>query len=41
MLNDDWDLIIRTIMPVIDAESPVKGRPDWGLRFTITFLIPK
>jgi hypothetical protein len=24
-LNDDWNLIIRTIIPVIDAESPAPG----------------
>lgn len=27
-LNDDVNLIIRTIMPVIDAESPAPGIPD-------------
>jgi len=27
-LNDDWNLIIRTIMPVIDAESPAPGIDD-------------
>jgi hypothetical protein len=24
-LNDDWNLIVRTILPVIDAESPAPG----------------
>ena len=27
-LNDDWNLIIRTILPVIDAESPAPGIDD-------------
>jgi len=27
-LNDDWNLIIRTILPVIDAESPAPGIAD-------------
>ena len=27
-LNQDWNLITRTIVPVIDAESPVKGGKD-------------
>jgi hypothetical protein len=27
-LNDDWNLITRTIMPVIHAESPVPGGDD-------------
>lgn len=27
-LNDEWNLIIRTIVPVIDAESPAPGIPD-------------
>jgi len=31
-LNKDWNLIIRTIMPVIYAQSPVRGGRDaWGL----------
>src|SRR5438093_10065511 len=31
-LNDDWNLVTRTIVPVIYAESPVKGGRDaWGL----------
>ncbi len=27
-INDDWNLIVRTILPVIDAESPAPGVPD-------------
>jgi hypothetical protein len=27
-INDDWNLIVRTILPVIDAESPAPGIPD-------------
>jgi hypothetical protein len=27
-MNEDWNLIIRTILPVIDAESPAPGIPD-------------
>ncbi|MEM7600559.1 MAG: transporter, partial [Verrucomicrobiota bacterium] len=27
-LNDDWNLISRTILPMIDAESPAAGIPD-------------
>lgn len=27
-LNDDWNLIVRTIIPWIEAESPVKGGDD-------------
>jgi len=27
-LNDDWNLIVRTIVPVIDAESPAPGIED-------------
>lgn len=27
-LSEDWNLIIRTIFPVIDAESPAPGIPD-------------
>lgn len=38
-LSDDWNLITRTILPIVYAESP--GGPDWGLRFTVTFLFPK
>ena len=31
-LSDDWNLIARTILPVIYAESPVKGGRDaWGM----------
>ena len=31
-LSDDWNLITRTILPVIYAESPVKGGRDaWGM----------
>jgi hypothetical protein len=43
-ISEDWNLILRTILPVIDAESPVKGGRDaWGLG-DITqsfFLSPK
>jgi hypothetical protein len=43
-ISDDWNLILRTILPVIDAESPGKGgRNAWGLG-DITqsfFLSPK
>ncbi|MCB1079171.1 MAG: transporter [Verrucomicrobiae bacterium] len=27
-LSEDWNLIIRTILPVVDAESPAPGIPD-------------
>lgn len=27
-INDDWNLISRTILPVIEAESPAPGIPD-------------
>ncbi len=27
-LDEDWNLIVRTIVPVIDAESPAPGIPD-------------
>lgn len=27
-LDEDWNLIVRTILPVIDAESPAPGIPD-------------
>jgi hypothetical protein len=27
-LSEDWNLIVRTILPVIDAESPAPGIPD-------------
>jgi hypothetical protein len=27
-LDEDWNLIVRTILPVIDAESPAPGVPD-------------
>ena len=30
-LNEDVNLIIRTIMPVIDAESPAPGIPSAGM----------
>jgi hypothetical protein len=43
-ISKDWNLIVRTIMPVIYAESPTKGGRDaWGLG-DITqslFLSPK
>ena len=40
-INDDWNLISRTILPVIDAESPAPGIPDAsGLGDTLqTFFI--
>lgn len=43
-LNDDWNLIIRTILPVIDAESPARGIDDAaGLGDTLQsfFFSPK
>lgn len=43
-LNDDWNLIIRTILPVIDAESPAPGIDDAsGLGETVQsfFFSPK
>ena len=40
-LTSNWNFITRTIMPVIHAESPVKGGPEWGLRFAVTLLFPK
>jgi len=43
-LNEDWNLITRTILPVIYAESPVKGGRDaWGLGDVVQsfFLSPK
>jgi hypothetical protein len=43
-LNDDWNLIIRTILPVIDAESPAPGIDDVsGLGDTVQsfFFSPK
>lgn len=43
-LNDDWNLIIRTILPVIDAESPAPGIEDVsGLGDTVQsfFFSPK
>lgn len=39
-LTKDWNLITRTIVPVIYAEEQ-DGGPDWGLRFAVTFLFPK
>jgi len=42
--TEDWNLITRTILPVIYAESPVKGGRDaWGLGDTVQsfFLSPK
>ena len=27
-INDDWNLIVRTILPIIDAESPAPGTAD-------------
>jgi hypothetical protein len=43
-LTEDWNLITRTILPVIYAESPVVGgRTAWGLGDTTQsfFLSPK
>jgi hypothetical protein len=43
-LSDDWNLIIRTILPVIDAESPAPGIDDaFGLGDTVQsfFFSPK
>ena len=43
-LTEDWNLITRTILPVIFAESPVKGGRDaWGLGDVLQsfFLSPK
>jgi hypothetical protein len=43
-LNDDWNLIVRTILPVIDAESPAPGIEDAsGLGDTVQsfFFSPK
>jgi hypothetical protein len=43
-LSKDWNVITRTILPVIYAESPVKGGRDaWGLGDTVQsfFLSPK
>ena len=43
-LTDDWNLIIRTILPVIDAESPAPGIADAsGLGDTVQsfFFSPK
>ncbi len=43
-LNDDWNLIIRTIVPVIDAQSPAPGIRDVsGLGDTVQslFFSPK
>lgn len=43
-LTDDWNLIIRTVLPVIDAEAPAPGLEDaFGLGDTTQsfFLSPK
>jgi len=43
-MNDDWNLIVRTIVPLIDAESPVHGGDEKsGLGDTTQsfFLSPK
>jgi len=43
-LNKDWNLILRTILPVIYAESPVKGGADHSGLGDVTqsfFLSPK
>jgi hypothetical protein len=43
-LTEDWNLITRTILPVIYAESPTKGGRDaWGLEDTVQsfFFSPK
>ena len=42
-LSDDWNLISRTILPVIDAESPTAGGDDkfgWGDTLQSLFLSP-
>lgn len=39
-ISDDWNLISRTILPVIHQEVP-SGGPDWGARFIVTLLYPK
>ena len=38
-LNPNWNLIIRTILPVDYPEAPRFG-PDWGIRAIATFLFP-
>lgn len=43
-LSDDWNLITRTILPIVYAESPVKGGSDkFGLGDTVQslFFSPK
>lgn len=43
-LNDDWNLITRTIIPVINAEAPVQGAESaFGLGDTVqsSFFSPK
>ena len=40
-LNKDWNLITRTIVSVVYAESPDEGGPNWGLGFTAAFAFPK
>ena len=48
-LNEDWNVLSRTILPVIDQEGTndelgletPDGGPEWGLRFGVTFLFPK
>ena len=43
-LNDDWNVIARTILPIVYAESPVKGGDDkFGLGDTVQsfFFSPK
>ncbi|WP_050025598.1 hypothetical protein [Verrucomicrobium sp. BvORR034] len=43
-LNEDWNLIVRTILPIIDAESPAPGIDDaTGLGDTLQsfFFSPK
>lgn len=52
-ISQNRRVAIRSIVPIIHAESPVPGAggrvyvespdggPDWGLRFTVTFLFPR
>ncbi len=43
-ISEDWNLVTRTILPVVYAESPVSGGRDaWGLSDTVQsfFLSPK
>jgi hypothetical protein len=43
-ISDDWNVVVRTIVPIIDAESPVKGgKNHFGLSDTLQsfFFSPK